>query len=263
MRNSKLYRVLAVAGIAFAALARPSRSQTSPPIPPGLEAEIDRAVHKVLAATGAPSASLAIVMDGQIAFVRAYGNARLEPPIPARPEMRYSVGSISKQFTATAVLMLAQERKLSLDDPVSRFLPELTRARDVTIRQLLSHTSGYQDYWPQDYVPPFMSREITADGILDRWARKPLDFEPGTQYQYSNTGYVIAGLVVEKAAGMPLLRFLQTRVFAPFSMASVLDVDQGRLTESDATGYMRYALGPLRPAPKEGKGWLFAAGASS
>lgn len=214
----------------------------------------------MLASTGVPSASVAVVKAGKIAYVQAYGDARLEPRAAARPGMRYSIGSISKQFTAAAVLMLAQEHKLSLDDPVSRFLPTLTRANEVTIRQLLSHTSGYQDYWPQDYVPPFMLREITADGILDRWAKKPLDFEPGTQYQYSNTGYVIAGMIVEKASGTPLLQFLSDRVFTPLEMRNVVNIDRDRLSETDPIGYLRYGLGPRRAAPKEGKGWLFAAG---
>jgi CubicO group peptidase (beta-lactamase class C family) len=174
--------------------------------------------------------------------------------------MRYSIGSNSKQFTATGILMLAEEGKLSLDDPVSRFVPDLTRAGDVRVRQLLSHTSGYQDYWPQDFVPPFMTQPVTAADILNRWAKKPLDFEPGTQYQYSNTGYVIAGVILEKASGEKLLPFLTARIFKPLKMDSVVNVDQERLTESDPTGYLRYALGPPRPAPKEGKGWIFAAG---
>jgi CubicO group peptidase (beta-lactamase class C family) len=174
--------------------------------------------------------------------------------------MRYPIGSISKQFTAAAILLLAEEKKLSLDDPVARFLPELTRAREITIRQLLSHTSGYRDYWPQDYVPPFMRQPITADEILQRWARGVLDFEPGTAYQYSNTGYVIAGRIVEKAGGRPLFELLQKRFFEPLAMRSVADVDVAALTEPDPAGYLRYALGPPRLAPKEGKGWLFAAG---
>jgi CubicO group peptidase (beta-lactamase class C family) len=174
--------------------------------------------------------------------------------------MRYGIGSISKQFTATALLMLAEDGKLSLDDKVARYRPDLTRSEDVTVRQLLSHTSGYQDYWPQDYVPPFMLPEVTAAQILERWAAKPLDFEPGTKYQYSNTGFVLAGEIAEKAGGRPLLDLLRERVFAPLEMKSVLDIDRGRLTEADPVGYTRYALGPLRPAPKEGKGWLFAAG---
>jgi CubicO group peptidase (beta-lactamase class C family) len=125
---------------------------------------------------------------------------------------------------------------------------------------LLSHTSGYQDYWPQDYVPPFMLKETNAAGILDRWARIPLDFEPGTKWQYSNTNYVIAGLIVEKASGMPFLQFLIQRIFTPLGMNSVSDIDRQKLPETDAAGYFRYALGPARLAPKEAPGWLFAAG---
>jgi len=174
--------------------------------------------------------------------------------------MRYSIGSISKQFTAAAILLLQEQGKLSLDDKVGKYVPDLTRANEVTIRQLLSHTSGYQDYWPQDYVPPFMLQPVTADKILDQWARKPLDFDPGTDWQYSNTNFVIAGMIVEKASGMPLLEFLSQHIFVPLGMKSVMNIDQEQLTETDSTGYLRYALGPPRIAPREGKGWLFAAG---
>ncbi len=222
--------------------------------------EIDAAVKKGLADTGAPGASIAIVKDGRIAYLQAYGEGRLDPKTSATPAMRFSIGSVSKQFTATAILMLAEQGKLSLNDPVSRFLPELTRANEVTIRQLLSHTAGYQDYWPQDYVMPMMLQPVTADKILELWARKPLDFEPGTKWQYSNTGYVIAGLIVERASGKPLFEFLREHIFTPLGMMSVFNCDQSALGDSDAAGYMRYGLGPLRPAPKEGSGWLFAAG---
>ena len=245
----------------FAAGMALAQSPAAKPAATDVRGDVERIAKDVLAQTGAPSASIAIVSDGKLVLAEAYGNAKLDPATPARPGMRYSIGSVSKQFTATAVLMLAQEGKLSLDDPVARFLPDLTDANRVKIRQLLSHTSGYQDYWPQDYVPPFMTRPVTAEQILARWAKRPLDFEPGAQYQYSNTGYVAAGLVVEKASGTPLLRFLRARIFEPLQMTSVLDIDQGALEPAaDATGYMRYGVGPLRPAPKEGKGWLFAAG---
>ena len=223
-------------------------------------AAIDKIVAEVLAKTGAPSASVAVVKDGKLAFARAYGMARVEPPMAATPQMRYSVGSISKQFTAAAVLLLAEEGRLSLDDRVVRWLPEPTRAKDVTVRQLLSMTSGYQDYWPQDYVMPMMLEPVTAEAIARTWAQKALDFEPGTKYQYSNTNYVIAGMIVERAAGMPLLDFLQKRIFTPLRMTSVSNIDDAPLGAGDPSRYLRYALGPLRPAPKEGKGWLFAAG---
>jgi len=236
------------------------RAQAQAPISAALREQVDAIVRQALTDTGVPSASIAIVQAGAITYLQAYGDGRIEPHTPALSSMRYSIGSISKQFTAAAVLLLAEQGKLSLDDPVSRFVPNLTRGTEVTIRELLSHTSGYQDYWPQDYVPPFMLQSITADKILDQWARKPLDFDPGTEWQYSNTNFVIAGLIVEKASGEPLLQFLSEHIFAPLGMKSVMNIDQTRLTETDATGYLRYALGPPRLAPKEGKGWLFAAG---
>jgi D-alanyl-D-alanine carboxypeptidase len=242
------------------ALSGSAFAQNESKLPQDLLRKIDQSAHDVLTDTGVPSASVAVVKDGAIVYQRAYGDARLEPKTTAKSEMRYSIGSISKQFTAASVLLLQEEGKLSLDDTVGKYIPNLTRANEVTIRELLSHTSGYQDYWPQDYVPPFMMQAITSDKILDMWARKPLDFDPGTRWQYSNTNYVVAGVIVEKVSGMPLLQFLQTRVFTPLGMKSVANIDQEKLGDTDATGYMRYALGPLHPAPKEGKGWLFAAG---
>src|SRR5881392_2450803 len=242
--------------LAFAILRAVAQGQLSP----DLREKIDKIVSEALAKSGVPSASIAIVKDGEIVYVKAYGDARVEPRTPATPEMRYSIGSISKQFTATAILLLQEQGKLSLDEKVAKFIPNLTRSKEVTIRQLLSHTSGYQDYWPQDYVMPVMLQQVTKEKILDLWARKPLDFDPGTKWQYSNTNYVIAGVIVEKVARMPLLQFLREKVFVPLQMKSVTDTDQEKLPVSDPTGYLRYALGPLRPAPKEGKGWLFAAG---
>jgi len=244
--------------VLLALIAAPLQAQDSLPAP--TRAAIDKAVVEVLASTGAPSASVAVVRDGQIAYVHAYGLAKLEPKTPATPEMRYAIGSISKQFTATAVLMLAEEGKLSLDDKVVRWLPELTRAREVTLRQLLSMTSGYQDYWPQDYVMPMMLLPVTSMEIVKTWAEKPLDFEPGTKWQYSNTNYVIAGMIAEKVAGMPLGDYLSKHVFTPLHMTTVSNTDAAPLGPEDPMRYLRYALGPLRPAPKEGRGWMFAAG---
>src|SRR5881409_166482 len=234
-----------VALIVFGLIAGNARAQSL--LPADVTEKIDKLAADSLARTGVPSASLAIVREGQVAYVKAFGDARLEPKKPAASEMRYSIGSISKQFSAAAILLLQEQGKLSLDDKVAKFLPDLTRANEVTIRQLLSHTSGYQDYWPQDYVMPMMLQPVTAQKILDMWARKPLDFDPGTKWQYSNTNYVIAGVIVEKVARMPLLQFLREKVFMPLQMKTVTDTDQEKLPMSDPTGYLRYALGPLRP----------------
>jgi len=229
-------------------------------LPPDLEQKVDQVAEQGLAQTGVPSASLAIVRDGEIAYTKGYGRARLEPAEAAEPRMRYSVGSISKQFTAAAVLLLEQQGKLSIEDSVSKYLPELTRANEVTIRMLLSHTSGYQDYWPEDYLMPPMLEATTSQHILDVWGKKALDFDPGTKWQYSNTNFVIAGRIVEMVSGEPLMQFLEEHVFHPLAMKEVWNSDLAKLGDTDAQGYTRYALGPLRPAPKEGAGWMFAAG---
>ena len=253
---SRLANCFCIVIIAFVSLNASAQSQLSADV----TQKIDTVVTDALTRSGVPSASIAVVKDGQTVYVKAYGDARLEPKTAATSSMRYSIGSISKQFTATAILLLQEQGKLSLDDKVGKYIPDLTRANEVTIRQLLSHTSGYQDYWPQDYVMKPMLEPTTAQKIMDTWAKKPLDFEPGTKWQYSNTNFVIAGVIIEKVAHMPMLQFLQQKIFAPLGMTSVLNIDQEKLTESDPTGYLRYALGPLRPSPKEGKGWLFAAG---
>ena len=125
---------------------------------------------------------------------------------------------------------------------------------------LLSHTSGYQDYWPEDYVMTSMMAPTTAAHILEVWGKKPLDFDPGTKWQYSNTNFVIAGKIVEQVSGMPLMQFLESRVFTPLGMRDVYDSDARALPPTDPLGYYRHALGPLRPAPQEGAGWMFAAG---
>jgi len=223
-------------------------------------AAVDKVVAKALAESGTPAVSIAIVKDGKVALVKAYGDARLDPKTPATAGIRFSIGSVSKQFLAGGILLAAESGKLSLDDRVGKYLPGLTRSNDITIRQLLSHTAGYQDYYPQDYVPPFMREPVTADGILDRWAAKPLDFEPGTAWQYSNTGFVAAGRVLEKATGVPAFEFLRTRIFSRLGMESVYDLDHQPLTRADAAGYIRYAIGPLHPVTPEASGWLYAAG---
>ena len=252
-------RPLLLAAFVATTLA-PNAAPAQSTLPAAARSAIDSAARAVLASTGAPSASIAVVRGGRIVYANAYGMARIDPPMPATPAMRYSIGSISKQFTATAMLLLAERHKLSLDDKVGRWLPQLTRANDVTIRQILSMTSGYQDFWPQDYVMPPMLQPTTAAQIIDGWAKKPLDFEPGTKWQYSNTNFVIAGLIVERAAGMPLVDFLRREIFTPLHMTSVFISDSTSLPPSDPERYLRYALGPPRVAPKEGRGWMFAAG---
>lgn len=226
--------------------------------PAPLNTEFDRAISAALAAAGAPGVSVAVVQQGRVVYARAFGKADIAKDRAATKATRYAVGSISKQFTAAALLLEQELGKVSLDDKVSRYYPGLTRAGEVTIRELLSHTSGYEDYAPQDYLIPEWTHAITPEQILDRWAKKPLNFDPGTQWQYSNTNFVLAGEILEKVSGQGLLPFLKQHFFDPLGMKSAGDCEVH--DPDDATAYTRYALGPPRQVGREATGWYFAAG---
>ena len=219
--------------------------------------KIDALVTKSLTDTGVPSASIAVVRGDRIVLAKAYGK-QSETRAVADPKAPYQIASISKQFTAAAILLLEDQGKLSLDDHVSDYIPGITDGDTITIRQLLSHTSGLQDYWPQDYSFKAMATPVTPQQIVDRWAKKPLDFAPGTQWQYSNTGYVVAGMIVEKVSGMKLLPFLQAHIFQPLGITAI-DQDLA-IGPNYPAGYGRFALGPVRVERPAARGWLYAAG---
>ncbi|MBS0482654.1 MAG: beta-lactamase family protein [Proteobacteria bacterium] len=218
---------------------------------------IDQAVTSALKGSGVPSAQIAVVRGGRIVLDKAWGKAseRIARSTPALP---YQIASNSKQFLAALLLLLEDDGKLSLDDKVSKWLPEVTGADSMTVRQLLSHTSGLQDFWPQDYLFSAMEKPVDPAGIVARWGRKPLDYAPGTRWQYSNTGYVVAGLIAEKAGGKPLWRQFDERIFTPLGIKP-LPIDE---TNGPAfpQGYHRNALGPVRAATPPARGWLWAAG---
>lgn len=224
---------------------------------PELKSKVDAAVREVLDRTGVPSAQVGIVQDGKIVYTAAYGKARLDPEMPANASMHYPVGSISKQFTAACVLRLVEQGRMTLDDPVAKYFPDLTRAGEVTIRMLLSHTSGYEDYAPQDYTIPAWTKPTTPETTIGVWAKKPLDFDPGTRWQYSNTNFVLAGLIVQKVSGVPFWQFLETQILEPAGIKNVLNLDTDR-AQVEPVGYMRYALAALRPALPEAPAWYFA-----
>ena len=225
-----------------------------------LASRVDAAVKRCLAEDGAPSASVAIVSGGQLAYVEAFGMASLAPPVAATPSTRYQLASLSKTFVAEAVLQLAAAGKLSLDDPISRWYPDVTQAANIKLRQILSHTAGLPDHYPSYTAGPY-NRATTPDAIIARWGRHPLLSPPGTQFHYSNLDYEIAGRIVEKVSGQTLFAYLQEHVFKPAGMTSAIDLDT--LPDGSnllATGYVRDALAPLHAAPYEGPGWSFGAG---
>jgi CubicO group peptidase (beta-lactamase class C family) len=258
MRRAGLWSLaLVLPAIASASVeAAPAKA-----LEPELRQRIDAVVEEVLRDEHSPSASIAIVREGQLVYTAAYGDARLAPAERATLATRYQLASLSKTLTAQALLLLEQDGKLSLDDRVSQWVPGLSGGDGGTVRQLLQHTAGFPDHYPQTYPAGPRTRPTTPDEIIETWGHHPLLFAPGSRFRYSNLNYVIAGRIVEKVSGEPLFAFLRERILAPLGMAETIDLDDiGPGTSNLATGYVRPALGGLEPAPGEGRGWSYGAG---
>jgi CubicO group peptidase (beta-lactamase class C family) len=204
--------------------------------------------------------SVAVVKDGKVVLAKGYGKKSLTTGEAVTAETPFGVGSITKQFVAACVLLLAEEGKLSVDDKVAKYFSNLTRAGDITLYQLMTHTSGYPDYYPLDFTDRRMQKGISAEDLIQQYATGKLDFEPGTRYSYSNTGFIILGRVVEKVSGQPFGEFLQRRILDPLGMKHTM-FDPDPTNPALATGYTSFALGSPEPAVAEPKQWNFTAGA--
>ena len=228
---------------------------------PALTANVDAAIQRVLADDRTPSASVAIVRHGRLVYAKAFGFASLAPRRAATADTRYQLASASKSITAQTLLLLAADGTLSLDAPVGRWLPQITDAGRITVRELLEHVSGLPDHYPQTYPAGLRTLPTTPDRIIAEWGAHPLLFAPGARFPYSNLNYVAAGRIAELASGQPLFALQQSRVFMPLGMNHVADLDRVTAATPDiATGYVRTGLAPLEPAPDEGTGWSFGAG---
>ncbi len=185
----------------------------------GMAARIDAMVKPFFPA-GRPGVAVIAVRDGQVLFRQAYGSANLELNVPLQPDTLLRIGSVTKQFTAAAVMMLAEKGKLSLQDPITKFLPDYpTQGHVITIEHLLTHTSGIQSVTE---MPGVMENRIqterTLDELIDTFKREPMHFAPGTQFEYNNSGFILLGAVIEKASGEKYEEFIQNHIFAPLGM---------------------------------------------
>lgn len=204
--------------------------------------------------------SVAIVRDGKVILAKGYGKRSLKPEEPVETDTMFAAGSVTKQFTAACVFLLAEEGKLSISDPVAKWYPELTKAKEIKLYDLLTHSSGYTDYYPLDFVDRRMEKPIDPDQLLKEYAGTKLDFEPGHRWSYSNTGFVLLGRIVERVSGKPYGEFLSERILKPLGMEhTVFDPKPGQ--PGMARGYTGFALGPPEPAGREAPGWIHAAGA--
>jgi D-alanyl-D-alanine carboxypeptidase len=220
---------------------------------------LDKFIASEIESRGLIGLSVALMIDGKMVLAKGYGRASLDGT-PATAETPFAIGSVTKQFTCASILKLADAGKLRVTDKVAKYYPGLTRADDITILDLMNHTSGYRDCYPLDFVDRPMAAPIEADELIRRFAGRPLDFEPGSRYSYSNTGFIILGRIVEKVSGQPFGRFLAERIFVPLGLRHTFyepDVN----TPSLAKGYTSFASNDPEQATPEGKGWTAAAGA--
>jgi CubicO group peptidase (beta-lactamase class C family) len=195
-----------------------------------------------------PGLSLAICRDGQVVKARGYGLANVELDVPVKPETVFQSGSVGKQFTAMAVLMLVEEGKLSLDDSLAKHFPGSPSAwKNIMIRHLLTHTSGIMDW---EYKELDYRRDYTEDELVKVAQKLPLDFPAGTHWSYSNTGYVLLGVLIRKASGMFYGDFLKERIFQPLGMESTRIISEVDIVKNRAAGY------ELRDGKLENQSWV-------
>jgi CubicO group peptidase (beta-lactamase class C family) len=239
--------------------AAPALAQSQVPSPPDTfdVAAIDAYITRQMEARGFVGLSVAIVKDGALVLEKGYGRSELAPDVPVQTDTPFLVASITKQFVSAVVLQLAAEKKLSVDDKVAKYFPELTRAGDITLYDLMTHVSGYRDFYPLFFVDREMSQPIAPDETIARYAKRPLDFEPRTRFSYSGTGYTILGRVIEKVTGKPLGVVLGERILRPLGMAHSYMRPTEATVPGLARGYTSFALGPAEPATPEAHGWWF------
>jgi D-alanyl-D-alanine carboxypeptidase len=214
--------------------------------------EVDRYLARFIQNHGIPALSVGVIRNGRLIKTAGYGTANLELHVVATENTAYEIGSITKQFTAEAVMLLVEEKKIGLDDPLSTYLPDVPKAWDqITIRHLLTHLSGLKD-WDGTGVLSYR-REYTPREYIELVAASPLDFPPGEKSVYTSAGYPLLGLVIEKVAREPYEQFVADRIFQPLGMSASRFKHPGEIVFNRAAGYVdvngRLGNGePLRPS---------------
>jgi D-alanyl-D-alanine carboxypeptidase len=224
-----------------------------------MAAQIDATIRREMQRGDIPGAALAVTRDGFIVYVSGYGSRKLDGPEPVDPETHFEIGSITKQFTAAAILQLAETNKLSLDDRLSAHLPDFPHAGELTLRELLDQTSGLYDYIGKTEVFESASSVRGYDSVVAMIRNKPLAFRPGTQWAYSNTNYIALGRVIEVVSGLTYEAYVEGHLFKPAGMRETVTIDDESRLHDMATGY-RLDNGAIHPSPLFDSKWLWSAG---
>jgi D-alanyl-D-alanine carboxypeptidase len=222
--------LLATAFVAPAAFAQTDAKLTQ---------AIDAALTPYIKA-GEPGVTVIVTKDGKPIFRKGYGMANIEHGIPLQPEMTLRLGSITKQFTAVAILQLADQGKLAVEDDIRKYLPDYpTKDHTVTIEHLLTHTSGIKSYTSMKGFGAGLRADKTVQEMIDFFKNEPFDFEPGERYAYNNSGYFLLGAIIEKVSGMTYADYVSKHIFEPLGMKNSGYDDPGRIQRGRAEGYTR------------------------
>src|ERR1051325_6201989 len=209
---------------------------------------IDELMSKAYPPDG-PGASIIVIKEGRTLLRKGYGMADMELGVKVEPDMVFRLGSITKQFTAVSILMLAEQGKLSLSDDLTKFFPDFpTHGRTITVEHLLTHTSGIKSYTS---IPAWLSmwrKDMTVAELIDLFKNEPADFEPGTQWLYNNSGYILLGAIIEKVSGMTYEQFLQKNIFDPLGMKHTFYGSATRVIPRRVPGYTRSREGVIQNA---------------
>ena len=237
MNLKPFHCILVIAATAFAQSTTNVADQDR-----AVEQRIDQVVKEYMSAYKIPGVSFALLRKGKIVLLKSYGLANVELQVPVKPETIFQSGSIGKQFTAAAVMILVQDGKVSLDDKISKYIPDVPATwKDITVWNLLTHTSGLGDY-PTEID---LRRDYTEDQFLESFKKAPLDFVPGSRWNYSNVGYVTLGIIIRKVTGKYYGDFLQERIFKPLDMTTARIISEADLVPNRAAGY-RLVRGELK-----------------
>lgn len=245
--KSRLLPVLLAASLAFAA-AQPAVSFADASRPTAatvvVDGDIARQIDAVFTATfkpEEPGAAVIVVKDGKTVLRKGYGMADVEKKVAIQPGDLFRIGSMTKQFTAVAILMLEEEGKLSVKDEITKFIPDYpTRGKKITVEHLLTHTSGIKSYTNMPSFRSIINKDMKPLEVVDFFKNEPMEFDPGERYAYNNSGYFLLGVIIEKVSGMTYAEFMAKRIFAPLGM--------------DHTAFEGYERNGVKRIPGYGRG---------
>ncbi len=210
------------------------------------------AVNEILEKTykpDEPGAAVIVVRDGKVVLRKGYGRANMELGVPVEPDMVFRIGSVTKQFTAVAILMLVEQGKLSLDDDITKFLPDYpTKGQKITIEHLLTHTSGIKSYTSLPEWKAQWRKDVPVGELIGIFKDKPMDFAPGERYAYNNSAYVLLGAVIEKASGQTYEEFVEKNIFAPLGMKHSFYDNTEQIITRRVAGYSKGKEGFINAA---------------